>query len=175
MRIHCGFPIVILFSLPFFIGASRSEDKANEKVENKSEKIDGVFVTSQGIAGFSGTVLELKNGKFRYWFYSDVGQPEETKFPLTGDFKIQGKNLSLSNPKVNQIAWEIATINNRLVLLRDDAADAWKSGKLYDYGILIKVDGIKSADEKYDHPSINVLRKEPKEWKDPFVHGPQDK
>lgn len=73
-----------------------------------------------------------------------------------------------------------ASINGLVVLLRDDAREAYASeNKLYDYGILIKV--ADEADSVLDleavkHESIKVLYADKtKEWRDPYVHGPNER
>ena len=62
-------------------------------------KVDGLYSLCAEVAGFSGETLELKDGKFRYWFYTDmhVVGAKEIKFPLTGKFKIEGRRVILSS------------------------------------------------------------------------------
>src|SRR5262245_60601952 len=53
-------------------------------IASKVTGIEGTYCTAHEIAGFSGSVLELKAGKFRYWFYSDVGDGAAPKYPVSG-------------------------------------------------------------------------------------------
>ena len=50
---------------------------------------EGVYTMCRDVAGFSGETIELKGGKFRYWFYSDAGSPGGP-YPLTGTYRIAG-------------------------------------------------------------------------------------
>ena len=75
--------------------------------------------------------------------------------------------------------YTLRTINGRVVLMRDDAFHLFEEkGKLYDYGILIKIDKTLppgSSLRDVEHPSIKVLYDDPtKPWHDPFVDGPNE-
>jgi hypothetical protein len=71
-------------------------------------------------------------------------------------------------------------INGHTVLLRGDALRALeRENALYDYGVLVKV--AREADfltdlKNAEHKSIKVLYANPeKPWRDPFVHGPNER
>jgi len=139
--------------------------------------LEGLYTTPDEISGFSGTVLELKGGHFRYWFYSDVSLPDSPKFPLTGKYDQQGDKLILDNAQVNQSEWFLETVNGIPVLWRDDGLRHWRDEKkIYDYGVLIKTEGTVTIEGEIARPSVDELRSPNKRgtpWKDPFVHGPQ--
>ena len=68
------------------------------------------------------------------------------------------------------------TINGHVVLMRADALNVYKKeNKLYDYGILIRIDpNVEIAQDLTDikHPSIKMLYTDPDSgWEDPFVNG----
>src|ERR1051325_3474701 len=71
----------------------KADGAAEMERHSERDRIDGVYVTADEISGFSGTILELKDGAFRYWFYSDVGGGDE--YPISGKYKIQESNLVL--------------------------------------------------------------------------------
>lgn len=141
---------------------------------------EGVYATPDEISGFSGTTLELKNGKFRYWFYSDVRTSDEPKYPITGKYEFQDGKLILNN-KLNQKVWFVDVVNNIPVLWRNDALKIWKQErKIYDYGVLIWIENEIPEDDLYKLKRVSVRdlyseenKKQVKEWKDPFVHGAQ--
>src|SRR5687767_9085259 len=64
---------------------------------SKVPGVEGTYCTALEIAAFSGTVLELKEGKFRYWFYSDASGGQEPKYPVTGAYLIQDGRLTLDH------------------------------------------------------------------------------
>jgi hypothetical protein len=142
----------------------------------KTPGLEGVYCTPAEIGGFSGTVLEIKAGKFRYWFYSDVSGGDTPKYPLTGEYTHQDGKLILNNAQAER-EWSSDVLNGIPVLLRPDALKIWREQrKIYDYGVLIRVEGTVNNDGEIARPSVKILYdvdKQGKEWKDPFVHGPQ--
>ncbi|WP_299465011.1 hypothetical protein [uncultured Gimesia sp.] len=101
---------------------------------------EGVYATPDEISGFSGTTLELKDGKFRYWFYTDVVDPDEPgpEFPITGEYEFQDGQLQLKSNDVNQQRWHFDVLKGTPVLWRDDAYHIWKERQdIFPYGILI--------------------------------------
>lgn len=142
--------------------------------------LHGIYATSREIAGFSGTILEISDAKFRYWFYSDVRWSGEPEYPISGKALFQNERVVIEFHPEREEVWFPDEINGVQVLLRDDALEAWKKeSKIYDYGILIKTD-YKRVDEnaKFERPSITVLfdeemNKRLKNRIDPFITGPQ--
>jgi hypothetical protein len=177
--------ILIISAVSFIAGCSEESSLVEESLEpwmqvgtaSRSQGLEGVYCTSHEIGGFSGTILELKDGKFRYWFYSDVGGLDEPQYPLTGKYMQKDQVLTLDHPKVNQREWIPGMVNGVPVLWRDDALQHWrKDRKVYDYGVLIKTEGAISADGEIPRPSVKELygaNQRDGTWKDPFIHGPQ--
>jgi hypothetical protein len=73
--------------------------------------------------------------------------------------------------------WTANVINGIPVLMRSDALKAWREQKkIYDYGILIKIQAMVEEDGYVARPSVKSLYdadKQGMQWKDPFVNGPQ--
>ncbi len=130
---------------------------------------------------------------YRMVFHSDVGPSkrdivqneqrgyvytdgENLYIPTASGFYLDGKPvLTAGISKYTRIE-----IKDRTVLLRDDALKAYREqNQLYDYGILIKVAdkiGTLVNLKSVKHESIKVLYNDPsKEWKDPFVNGPNSR
>jgi len=160
----------------------------------------GIYSSPSEIGVFTGTVLTIEKGltgdlEYRKTFYSDVVLDEsEDSFdqkvysgscriediciyiPIAFGWYRDGKpHLHASIDRYTKVA-----VNGQVTLMRDDAYTAFRSeNKLYDYGILIKV--ATEADkflelEKVEHTSIKILyADETKPWKDPFVHGPNER
>ena len=151
--------------------------KSKQDRPAKPRGLEGIYCTPVEISGFSGTALELKDGKFEYWFYSDVGTGDEPEYPVTGKYSQKDGQLTLNHEQVSQRDWFPAVIKGVRVLLRPDAWKIWREQKkIYDYGVLIQVDETVDDDGDVERPSVKQLYgagKKDREWKDPFVHGPQ--
>ncbi len=140
---------------------------------------EGVYATPGEISGFSGTILELKDGKFRYWFYSDVGGLDEPKYPVSGYYEFTEGKVLLRGGRVNEREWFVDVVNGTPVLWRDDAIKVWKKNrKIYNYGVLLWTrNDIPDDDvDKLERLPVSTLysaekKKQVKEWRDPFVHG----
>ena len=180
---------------PHTVPATRSAASATFPSNPTDENWVGIYSSPKEIGGFSGTVLEIQRnltgGGFEYWMrsYSDARMADEIgearKFgellidsdrlyvPVASGFMNEGKPiLSASITRYTRM-----TIRGHTVLLRDDALKVYRDqNRLYDYGILIKVDDHADllADlDRVRHESIKVLYENPnKPWRDPFVNGP---
>jgi hypothetical protein len=158
----------------------------------------GVYSSPEEIGGFSGTVLVIDKSivgdglNYRKSFYSDVHVADDIEQDVrTGSCLIDGNRIFIpeafgymrdGKPQLQASIERFtrATINGRVVLLRDDARQAYESeNKLYDYGILMKVADKADLLLKFDevkHESIKVLyTDQSKAWKDPFTHGPNER
>ena len=143
-------------------------------------QIDGLYVIPAEVRGYQSDRLELKNGRFRYWHSGDSilvdehGRPLGPKSPIRGTFRVDGRRIVFSNQDVGDRY--VDTLNGNLVLWTLDSKQIWeRQHKIYDYGVLIRV---ASGGADAESPSVRVLydagmRKKHKEWRDPFVHGPQ--
>jgi hypothetical protein len=153
----------------------------------------GVYASPKEISGFSGTALVLEKNSsndidYRMRSYSDVSSadaiPQDERcgsclidgnvmyVPEADGFMLEGKPRLLASVT----RYTLVEINRRKVLMRDDALQAYREqDKLYDYGILIKVDEQRKGEvdlRKVEHPSIKLLYSDPtKPWRDPFVNG----
>ncbi len=157
----------------------------------------GVYSSPSEIGAFSGTVLVIDKWMnddliYRMKFYSDVvidGSIEQDELsgtcliegdriyiPQASGYYRDGKpDLSASVDRYTRVA-----VNGNVTLMRDDAYRGFNTqGKLYDYGVLIKI--AEKADVLLDlsdveHKSIKVLYNDKtKPWKDPFVNGPNER
>ena len=141
--------------------------------------VDGLYVIPAEVRGYQDERLELKNGRFRYWFSSDAvivdeyGRKLGPKYPARGTFRVNGNRIVFSNSDVKDRYTDV--VNGVSVLWQLESKRIWeRQHKIYDYGVLIRV-AARGADA--ESPSIRVLydaemRKKQKQWRDPFVHGP---
>lgn len=145
-----------------------------------TSQVDGSYVILEEVRGYQSDRLELKNGRFRYWHSSDSvvvdehGRPVGPKYPIRGTFRVDGRRITFSSDDVGDRY--IDTVNGHQVLWQPESKRIWeRRHKIYDYGVLIRVP---SGGADTESPSVRVLYdaemlRKHKEWRDPFVHGPQ--
>lgn len=139
-----------------------------------SPLFEGIYVSTSEIRGFTGTILELKSGKFRFWFYSDVGS-NDTELPEAGTYTVKDGSVQLSTGR----SWYVGNVGSIGLLWRDDALHAWEyDERIYDYGILMRTDAAVPAHWwEIECPSIDevkrALGRPTPNWRGPFVVGPQ--
>jgi len=117
-------------------------------------KIDGVqyLVTpmsgvEEGVyylnAGYSKTVLELKRGRYRYWFVSDGKSGQEPTYPLTGKYLARRSTIQLLGHESDvEAVWTFRKIDGATTLWRPSALEAWHEAKGFDfYGVLYATNG----------------------------------
>lgn len=100
---------------------------------------EGVFYMADG---YSRTVLELNEGKFRYWFSTDVstGDPEP-EYPLSGEYSVNSNRITLYSDQISSYAkqWTFRKIRGNITLWRNVAIDLYENDKRFDgYGIMGK-------------------------------------
>jgi len=119
---------------------------------------EGVYSMCEEVAGYSGEVVELKDGKFRYWFYSDVVTDHEPQYPLSGNYRISGDTLMLVHDQIPREERTIAVVNGVDVLWRDDGLKLWeKERRIHPYAILIRMPGKKDGSKVDARPSLDIL------------------
>ena len=118
---------------------------------------DGVYARGDI---FSATVLELKDGHFRYWFESDLKSKRDPEYPLTGDYVFEGDKVVLNNARISvgQRTWTFRMREGEVILLRPSAVDVYDHNhELEAWGVLYPTK--KTAEEAWGHkeskPSIS--------------------
>ena len=107
-----------------------------------------VFMLPQE-AGFQSATLELKDGRFRYWFSSDVLVPSPPKYPIEGSYEFKGDQLILSGGKT----YTVRPLKGIRSLWRPTAVDDWDHHQIIDvHGILLPVESITSG-----KPALHLL------------------
>lgn len=122
-----------------------------------SPAVDGTYTLCQEVLEHSGETLELKGGRFRYWFYSDVATTNAASYPLTGSYTLTGDVLTFDHSRVDSRTIEL--VNGVPVLWRKDGLDHWKkNGRIRPYDVLIRVEGV-SGDPDFEHrPAIDRIK-----------------
>lgn len=102
--------------------------------------VDGEYTMCSDVAGYSGETLKLQNGRFQYWFYSDVVGGDEPQYPLSGTYRVKRDQLILDLPKIHRPVRTIDRVNGVPVLWREDGLKLWKAeGRIHPYAVLIRV------------------------------------
>ena len=89
-----------LLLLPFLCLAgsllAETEPVLLDHVEDGVYTLEGSQVRpDRNRVAFQTTILELKDGQFRYWFQSDMKIGEEPTYPLTGKFAVEGGKVTI--------------------------------------------------------------------------------
>jgi hypothetical protein len=121
----------------------------------------GVYQMCNEVEGYSGETLELKDGKVRYWFYSDVQGGKEPKYPLEGTYTVKGETITFEHPDFYAPKRTLAVVNGVSVVWRDDGLKLYKEKqRLQPYAVLIKVEHAVAKDPHDGRPSISSLETE---------------
>lgn len=176
-------------------GASPGADTRPSATPGDYSRWAGIYCSPGEIAGYSRTILALEPGllgdglAYRIRSFSHQGPADHEEqwgtclvesdtvyVPVARVFSNTGKPRLMAHVD----RYTLRTINNHIVLMRDDALQAFdRHDSLYDYGILIRAADARppgSDLEKVRHPSIKLLYADPsKPWRDPFVSGPNDR
>lgn len=99
---------------------------------------DGVYVAPKEVFAVHSEILELTNGRYRYWFLGDVG----TKAPLekSGKYTRQGDRILFSGTRDEPSDRLLVQDAGAARLLRSDAEVLWiGEKKLLPYGTLTRV------------------------------------
>jgi hypothetical protein len=118
----------------------------------------GVYQLGSEVSGFSGETLELNQGRFRYWFYSDVVMANQPSYPLSGNYIVFGNTLILLSSAVHDNTRTIATLNGVNVLWRGDGLRLWnKEKRVQPYAILIQNPLPVQGEEPPAPPSVDAI------------------
>lgn len=142
--------------------------------------VDGVYMMPNEVAGYSGEVVELQDGRFRYWFYSDVGTDPEIKYPLAGAYEVRGDKVKLLHESVYSPERTLATVQDQTVLWRDDGLRYWQSERrIAPFAVLVRTSDPPLGDPWRDRPSIKLLyddqmvAREKREYEERFADQPE--
>jgi hypothetical protein len=99
--------------------------------------IEGVYHLHNG---YQSETLELRDGHFRYWFWTDYGATSGDR-PLEGAYSVEGSTLTLHGDHIhlgNQRIFH--PIKGMAALWRPEAFELWLSkGTINTYGVIVRV------------------------------------
>ena len=170
MNKRIGVAAAWLLAVPLSWAAEAPDDR----------RVDGVYMMPMEVADFSGETLELHDGRFRYWFYTDVGTGQEIKYPLTGAYEVRGDKIKLLHESVYSPERTLATVQDQTVLWRDDGLRYWQSERrVAPFAVLVRASDPPLGDPWRDRPSIKLLydeqmiAREKREYEERFADQPE--
>jgi len=95
---------------------------------------------------FMSESLELKDGRFRYWFSSDTFHLRSPKYPIVGNYSWQGDELVLSSGKT----FQTRQVNAKTILLWPHAVEDWDRRQIIPGHLLLPVQSIDSEPPELD-------------------------
>ena len=99
---------------------------------------DGVYFAQNG---YSTTIIELRDGQFRYWFDSDTKKKPLPNYPLSGKYSAQRETITLPHKDIHEQEWTFMTFDGKVTLWRRAALKYWDETKKIDhYGVLFPTD-----------------------------------
>jgi len=108
---------------------------------------------------FMAETLELKDGRFRYWFSSDVIRRGGPKYPIKGSYNFGADELVLSSRKVIKVrqvngssgnVFKVRQVNGRRALFWPHAVRYWDQRQIIPGHMLLPVDAIDSEPPKIE-------------------------
>lgn len=117
MKTRFKIAALALLAIPWLLGSNLFAAEEVPKLAD-AKPTNGVFFT---YTGYMTTVLELKEGRFRYWFESDARALVDPDYPLSGVYSVTNNTLFLKHDQVFQKQWTFRTVNGLVTLWRPDA------------------------------------------------------
>lgn len=132
------------------------------------------------VAMFSGETVELHDGRFRYWFYSDVATGENVEYPLSGAYEIRGDKIRLLHDGIYRNERTLDVVQDQTVLWRDDGLRYWQSERrIHPFAVLVRTSTPPLEDPWRDRPSIKrlydeqMVAREKREYEERFADLPE--
>jgi hypothetical protein len=124
---HLHLPFLFFVSIAFRSGVA----------DDQSHSLESVYHFHNG---YQSETLELRDGHFRYWFWTDAGA-KRGDLPLEGEYSIEGDTLTLHSDDIllgNQRIFQ--PLKGLDILWRPDALKLWRSeGRINTYGVLVRL------------------------------------
>jgi hypothetical protein len=119
----------------------------------KDANIDGVYMFCHDIQAWSGEVLELQKGRFRYWAWSDAMASDRPKYPLAGKFSIKRSRLTLKHKLVPNPVRVITQLNGVPVVWQNQGFKLWnEKHRMVSVFILVR-----AFDPPYDQKQLQLM------------------
>ena len=75
---------------------------------------------------YNTEIVELKNGRFRYWFSSDMKTNVDPSYPLSGRYEFRDGVVILHNQEIYQSTYRFRIFKGVTTLWNKTALDHWR-------------------------------------------------
>ena len=75
---------------------------------------------------YTTEIVELRGGRFRYWFASDVITDSDPHYPLSGHYGLSNDTVILRNPQIYQPRFRFRIFHGVATLWNKMALDYWR-------------------------------------------------
>jgi len=118
------YPSIDITRLPSVVGYGVHKQDA----ASKTNIVEGVYYGG----GASTEIIELKNGRFRYWFESDVvgAGPPRSSYPFVGQYSVEGDVITLKHKDIDWPERIFRLANGKPSLWRARDWDEWQKTKV---------------------------------------------
>src|SRR5438093_7967429 len=97
--------------------------------------IEGVYHLHNG---YQSETLELRNGRFRYWFWSDAGGGNG-RLPIEGTYSVDGTTVTLNGHILLGNQRVFHTLKGLDALWQPHALEAWLTKRSFSsYGVILR-------------------------------------
>ena len=127
---------LLTYFMVFLFIAFNSHAADDKPIPEPAKPQNGVFFLANG---YQVTILELKDGNFRYWFASDVVPAKKPNYPFTGKYSLQGDRVILKHDQISTHyqQWIFRTLKGVVTLWTPEAIDYYNRERDFNpYGIL---------------------------------------
>jgi hypothetical protein len=119
----------------------------------KDANVDGVYMFCHDIQAWSGEVLELQKGRFRYWAWSDVMTKDRPEYPLAGKFSIRRSRLTLKHKLVPNPVRVITELNGVAVVWQKQGLKLWNEKHRMASAFIL----VRAFDPPYDQKQLQLM------------------
>jgi len=106
-------------------------DKPTTTGPINSGHISGAWVLNKSWMGHMGIAYRFSDGRFEYWFMSDMGSDSDTQsYPITGTYSVtDGKVTLVSELKTYEDTWHLFQEDGKLCLIADKDFQRYRNGE----------------------------------------------
>jgi len=106
-------------------------------------------------AFFAYEILELRDGRYNYWYFTDAIEAGAPKYPITGPYSIDGRTLKLQDhgEKILEPLRILAEVNGVRIIRNRSAQSYWDEERALSTGeTLLQTKDIQDAKSEHPYP-----------------------
>jgi len=118
---------------------------------------NGVYSLCEELGRKTAETIELKDGRFRYWYWSSTPKEKIPRYPLSGWYTVQGHTLTLEHKEIDENVRTFDTLNGTKVLWRESGLRAWTGdGTLQPESVLLRAGDVPEKERDPSPPSLSI-------------------